>query len=324
MDVYSSVVDYVSNLPATKTWPEFQDLFQRIALTRPKHWLLPVHACEAVGGSAELALPAIAAIACAQIGIVILDDMLDEDPRGEYHHLGTAISANLAASFQSTGLEAVSPTDLHPETRLIALHTTNRMILKVALGQQLDVQGALDESAYWRIVESKSASFFSTAMYLGALFGGACEKTATGIQRFGYLYGEMIQIHDDLSDTMAVPASSDWLQHRSPLPILFAQIVDHPARTRFIELYRDASNPESLSEAQNILVECGAISYCIDQLWQRYTAITKILEIIPLARRPILEQLCQDVIEPIWNLLRTVGEYNETIFMARSGQAQQM
>lgn len=72
----------------------------------------------------------------------------------------------------------------------------------------------------------------------------------------------MIQLHDDLNDTMAVPANPDWLQGRKPLPILFAQSVDHPDHARFQELCQDISNENALREAQDILIRCGGVSYC--------------------------------------------------------------
>ncbi len=52
--------------------------------------------------------------------------------------------------------------------------------------------------------------------------GGATETTATRLGEVGALYGEMIQLSDDLNDVMEYPANVDWLQGRYPLPILRA------------------------------------------------------------------------------------------------------
>jgi geranylgeranyl pyrophosphate synthase len=260
-----------------------------------------------VGGTAEKAIPAVAAIACAQIGIVLLDDMLDKDPRGEYHRLGYGAAANLGATFQIASMQAILQPDIPSVRKLEALHSTNQMLLHVALGQDMDIHVAMNEISYWRIVNNKSASFFGTALLLGSLLGGASEKEAAAIKRFGSLYGEMIQIHDDLSDTLATPAGPDWIQKRAPLPILFAQIVDHPARQRFLELYENISRPGALSEAQEILIQCGAVSYCMDQLLLRHVSAQKILEVTKLANQQPLNELLNEIIELVWNIFNLLA-----------------
>jgi geranylgeranyl pyrophosphate synthase len=319
MDIYSSTIEYVSALSVTKSWPEFQSIFKRIAACKPKHWLLPVKSCQAVGGTIDQAIPAVAAIACAQIGIVMLDDILDEDPRGEYRRLGAGVAANLGSAFQVVGLEALLLSDLEPAKKLGTLQSANQMLMTVALGQHMDTECPTDEASYWRIVENKSASFFGTALLLGALLGGASEKIASGVKRFGQLYGEMIQIHDDLNDTMAIPASPDWIQKRATLPILFAQIVDHPARQRFLELFGNITDPEALREAQEILIHCSAVSYCVDQLLHRHRAAQKILEITQLVDQQPLKNLVSEIAEPIWNLFSAMGIESATPLLTKMG-----
>lgn len=311
MDVYSATSNYISSLPITQPWPEFQTIFRRIAAFQPKHWLLPLKSCLAVGGSVEQALPAVAAVACAQIGIVLLDDMLDDDPRGEYHRLGPAVTANLAAAFQFAALECLSRADLAPESKLRPLNSANRMLQTVAFGQQLDIQSPTDEASYWRVVAHKSASFFGTALLLGAILGGASDEATNAVGRFGQLYGEMIQIHDDLDDSMAVPAGPDWIQKRAPLPILFAREVNHPFRHRFLELYENVTAPEALREAQEILIHCGAVSYCVDQLLQRHQAVKDVLKNAPLATPQPLENLAREIVEPVWKLLNAPSTLTE-------------
>lgn len=313
MDIYSLTTEYVLTLPITQSWPEFQTIFKRIATYQPKHWLLPVKSCLAVGGSAEQAIPAVAAIACAQIGIVLLDDILDEDPRGEYHRLGHGIAANLGATFQFAGLEAMLLPEIPLTKKINALHSTNQMLLAVAIGQDIDVKCPTNETSYWQIVENKSAAFFGTALLLGALLGGASKKIVSGVKRFGQLYGEMIQIHDDLNDTMAIPVGPDWIQKRAPLPILFAKIVDHPERMRFLELYENIAQPDFLEEAQEILIHCGAVSYCIDQLLHRHLVAQKILEFTQLADQQPLRKLANEIVEPVWNIFKLLENQPTTL-----------
>ena len=118
----------------------------------------------------------------------------------------------------------------------------------------------------------------------------------------------MIQIHDDLTDTMAVPANSDWLQGRSPLPILFAKSVDHPERSRFLELLRKVSDEGALCAAQEILIRCGAVSYCVDQLLRKHQTAQDMLATVSLPRREVLDVLLEEVVAPVWQLFEAVGE----------------
>lgn len=269
MNIYDSTLDYISNLPVLKEWPETITLLERAAVKQPRDWRLPHLTCQAVGGGTEQALPASASVACALIGILLIDDMLDDDPRGEFQRIGQAQAANFASVFLTASSQAVLQSQAEPAIKLPALESLTRMILSVGYGQYLDVQNPADEDAYWHMVQMKSGSFFRTAWELGALFGGAPIEVVRAIGELGGIYGEMIQIHDDMNDCLAAPASPDWSQGRFPLPILFAQTVEHPQRDRFLELRQRIAAAEALCEAQDILIKSGAISYCVDQLLRR-------------------------------------------------------
>ncbi len=315
MDIYQSTVDYISKLPLLQSWPDLKIILERAASTKSKQWELPVIACLAVGGSVRQAIPAVAAIACAQISIILIDDMLDEDPRGEYHRIGAGRTANFASTLQAASLDAFALSDISPAVKLAAQQSINRMILTTTYGQDLDIQNPPDEVAYWHIVENKSAPFFGTALHIGALLGNASAEAAAGLEKLGRLYGEMIQIHDDLNDTMVTPANPDWVQGRSPLPILFAQLVDHPQQAKFLELCRDISAPDALSDAQDILVRSGAVSYCVDQLLHRYQIAQELLNTIPLVQRENLEALLLEVIAPVQQLFQEIDQTLPVLIM---------
>lgn len=265
MDLFSQAIQGFSVLPMMEFWEEAQSIFRRAASGKPSHWLLPARVCEAVGGSAEQAVHAVLATGLAHAGILLVDDMLDHDPRGDYHRLGMPASSNLAGAFQSAALLAASRCTQGQSAGLMAINGFNDMFRWTAWGQFLDTQSPADEEAYWQIVKTKSSPFFGAAWLAGALAGGGTGEVAGQLEQVGYLYGAMIQIHDDVHDSMETPANPDWIQGRSPLPILFASQVQHPQRGRFLRLNRHISEPEALAEAQEILIQCGAISYCIAQ-----------------------------------------------------------
>ena len=307
MEIHDRAVDFVLDLPSVRAWPEFQDLLKRGALPNVAVWTMPVLACEAVGGNPERAIPAAAALACLQLSIILVDDLLDADPRGEYRRIGAPATANLAVALHAAGLEVIMRSEADGAVKLAALSSLNQMMLTTAHGQHWDVQNSTDEIAYWRLVQTKSSPFFGAALHIGALYGGASLEITERLRQIGHLHGEMIQIHDDLNDTMAVPANPDWVQGRSPLPILFARLVEHPDRERFTELCRSVGDPEILAEAQAILIRSGAISYCVDQLMHRYQTAEEMLKAVPLVHHAGLEALLETQIEPVRELFQAIG-----------------
>ncbi|HCB02187.1 MAG TPA: hypothetical protein DEP19_07375 [Anaerolineae bacterium] len=308
MEIYKQLIDKFSNLPHLKEWNEVQSLFQRVALSKPAHWLLPVRVCESVGGDQIQALPAMLVVACAHIGIVLVDDMLDADERGEYRKLGEPAVANMASALQSAALRVIADSELNSTAKLSAMEVVNEMFFATTIGQYWDVNSIIkDEDDYWKIAKAKSSPFFSTSLQLGALFGGADHQLALQIKELGNIYGEMVQIHDDVHDTLENSATPDWDANRAPLPILFASTVDHPKRNRFNELRPFVkTSSKSLEEAQEILIQSGAISFCIYQLLGRYEIVKeKILE-IKIERRNILEKIFDEIVSPVHKLFKEI------------------
>jgi geranylgeranyl pyrophosphate synthase len=299
MDIYTHTYAFLMTIPPIAQWPAMQSILDRATQHRPHDWQLPLYACLAVGGTWQQAMPAVAAIAALQASIILIDDLLDYDPRGEYHTLGEPAVANLAAALQAVGLAALARSPAPVAAQTAAIHSLNQMVLTTALGQHWDVQNPADEEAYWRMVQTKSSPFFAAALEAGAWLGGASPETAAALHHFGCLYGEIIQIHDDLNDTMATPANPDWMLGRLPLPILFAQAVDHPDRPRFLALRQTITDPTALAEAQTILIRSGAISYCVDQLLYRCRQAEEHLAHIPLPHPQHLNQLLPPLLHPV-------------------------
>src|SRR5258705_3993203 len=166
MDIYQSTIDYLLTFPIFDAWTEMETILRRAASGQPRDWQLPVIACQALEESPEKSVPASAALACMQISIILVDDMLDEDPRGEYHRIGSGRAANFAVAFQAAGADALIRSQAGTQVKVEALNSLNQMMLKTAHGQEMDIQNPADEASYWRVVENKSAPFYGCALYL--------------------------------------------------------------------------------------------------------------------------------------------------------------
>ena len=313
MDIYESTIEYLLKLPIFNSWQGMESVLHRVASTRPRDWNLPILTCQAVSAPPEKAIPAAAALACAQISIILVDDILDDDPRGEYQRIGSGRAANFAVAFQAAAIESLLASGARSKVGHEAVKSLSRMISTTAFGQELDIRNPADETSYWKVVENKSAPFYGCAFHLGAILGEGTDEAADGLKRLGELYGEMIQIHDDLNDTMAVPANPDWLQGRKPLPILFAHSVEHSQRERFIELHQNISAEGALLEAQEILIRCGAVSYCVDQLLHRYRAAQEILKQTPLQNRGMIDSVMDAILAPVQRLFETLGVSSQAL-----------
>jgi octaprenyl-diphosphate synthase len=308
MRIFADTIQYLLELESIRQWPELGLALTGAAEQEPGEWRLPVIACEAVGGHPTDATAVVAAIALLQAGIILIDDMLDADPRGRHIQIGMSAAANMASALQAISQEAICHTDLDSARKVAIINSLGQMMSRTALGQHLDVQNPQDEAGYWRVVATKSTPFFASVLYAGAVAGGAEDAVTQQIWQFGILYGEMIQIHDDLTDTLSTPAGPDWLMGRSPLPVFFALTVPHPDREKFAQLRYQVRNAEALQAAQEILVRCGAISYAVDQIVQRHKQAQQLIETVPLVESENLSHLLTELIDPVIHLVYSMNE----------------
>lgn len=310
MKHYSRSFDYLLNLPSIRSWTDAQYLIKEMQSVLEKKdsrkseiWHLPLFASEAVGKTQEVAIPAMVASACLVKSIRLVDDMLDNDPKGFYHQVGHPKAANLAVALQAVAFEAITQCNTTPATKLALFNHLNQMALNTAWGQHLDVEYSTTEEDYWQIIQNKSVPAFSNSLEMGALLGGATEKTKKQLGKLGDFLAKISQVSDDLRDAMNTPSDPDWLENRPSLPILFAKTTTHPDKTRFLQLCQSISNPEALEEAQIILVRCGAVSYCINYLLNLYQTAQKLLAEIDLVYYQKLEQILESMIIPAKELL---------------------
>ena len=97
---FTNVSTFIQKAPVVQQWSEMKAILGEYTARSPLDWTLPVVASKAVGGTTKQALPAAATIACMQINLFLIDDLLDKDPRGWHHKVGVGGAANLAAAFR--------------------------------------------------------------------------------------------------------------------------------------------------------------------------------------------------------------------------------
>src|SRR5215213_3937205 len=191
--------DLILALRSVAEWPEMAELVQRV---QPRGlfgvWDHPKAACEAVGGSPEAAEPGSAAILCSLLSIHLVDDLLDEDPDGDYRRLGPGSAANLALAFQAAGHQILDGARPGPQIRAALQAILSQMALVTAHGQSLDARDLRDEDEYWHVVRCKTPPLFAAAFSIGALLGGGPHEAVDRLGRLGGLLGLCVQVSDDL------------------------------------------------------------------------------------------------------------------------------
>ena len=289
-----------------KEWNEIASFFERKTEANPD-WFLPLISCEAVGGDISTAIPLATAIACLQGSIILIDDILDDEPESEYRKIGPGKAANLAASLQTGAFALVAESDLRDDLKIEVIRSLTWMLLTTAKGQHSDVDNRGNEEDYWRVVDIKSTPFYSVAFELGAIAGNANLGIREQMKSLGKIFGEVVQLHDDLFDAFHVPPKPDWQRPENNLLTLYALTADHKERKMFTSLLPHVSVLEKLEMAQQILIRSGAVSYCVMQLLTRYKSIKEILNALDVPRKNGLEGLFQRQLQPAMILLDKVG-----------------
>lgn len=304
---FQHIRDLVAGLPEVVDWPELAAVFDRTGESSRPDWELPLRACEAAGGARADALPVAAAVACLQLSIIIVDDILDDDPRGAHVTYGVGPAANMALAYEALASRLIDVSPLHPDRKVTIMATLSQVGLQTAIGQNLDIQNLGGQANYWKVVTAKSTPFYGGALKTGAIAGGASSTLAAQMYDLGLQFGEIIQIEDDLSDALETPANADWKQGRNNLLILYAQTADHPQRARFSELLPRTDDPGALAEAQQILISSGAVAYSAYLLVTRYQAAHGALAAMDLVDQPIMDDLLDGYADSLLRLLRVAG-----------------
>ncbi len=301
------ILALLENLPSLHIWPEFQHLFPKPDAPLRVDWTLPLYPIRALGGNESDAIPLAAALACVQMSIILVDDILDDDPRGHYLRMGSGRAANLALALQAAAHLVIKHGTIAPENLPAVGDCLQTMAFSTAVGQEMDVGVIADEEDYWQLVRAKSTPFYAAAFELGAIVAGASSYQRVAINEVGTLFGETIQLLDDLDDAFEIPAKPDWTRQNNNLAILFAKTANHAERDEFIELLKDSHEPDTLIQAQKICIRAGSVSYCIYQIVSRISQVKECLKQsdIPISD-PVLGIFRQQLL-PLKYLLHRIG-----------------
>jgi len=304
--MYSKIIAYFQNYETLLDWKELNGLVTKIINDKPKHVQIPGLIAKAYGCENEHVVAAGACLALAFSSIIILDDLLDNDQRFSSDGFSSVDLANMSAALVSLAFHTLPALIVSRDDAHKGITVLSEMMENVAYGQSLDVKNPYSEREYWEVTQLKSSTFFSGAFALGGLAVGVDLTEMGHLQALGGEYGVLIQIHDDLRDSLEVPPNPDWRNGRHPLPILFAETVKHPSQRRFKDIRESVDDPELLAEAQEILIRCGAISYGMYQIKTHYQESVQMMQQLHVKDIASIQIAFDELLHPVNKLIENL------------------
>ncbi|HEY4530226.1 MAG TPA: polyprenyl synthetase family protein [Luteimonas sp.] len=201
------------------------------------------------------------------------DDVVDESDLRRGRSTANAVFGNAASVLvgdflYSRSFQLMVELGSMPVQEILA-DTTNRIAEGEVL-QLLHVRNPdVDEAAYLRVIERKTAILFAAATRLGALLAGADDATQQRLHDYGLNLGIAFQIADDVLDYSADEAAlgkhlgDDLAEGKMTLPLIHAMAhADDALRARLRRIVEDG-DVEALDEAIAAIRASGGLDYSI-------------------------------------------------------------
>ncbi|GAA4870160.1 polyprenyl synthetase family protein [Saccharopolyspora cebuensis] len=200
----------------------------------------------AVGGDADVVLPAAVGAESGHVASLVHDDIIDDDelrrgkPSVQYRFgADNAIVAGDALIFDLfAALAECRGTGAAADRIVAALDVVARCGIDLCRGQSLEAELCarrdFDLDAYLTMVRLKTAALFRGACECGALLAGGGEDLVRALGVYAENLGCAFQLHDDLmsytrdTGAMGKPDTSDIRNGRLTLPVLLAHRASSP------------------------------------------------------------------------------------------------
>jgi geranylgeranyl pyrophosphate synthase len=254
--------------------------------------------CEAAGGRAEAALPAAVAIEMFHNFTLIHDDIEDcsQLRRGKpcmHVKYGVPLALNAGDGlFMMVWREALSIQGAKREEaqkRLLSAFTEVLEGQAMELGWHNDRKWDVSEKEYLRMVGGKTGALIAVSCEVGALLGGADEKTCKSLSRFGAGIGASFQIIDDVLNIVGdekkyrKEIGGDIREGKRTLVTMWAlEMLPGKKRQRLVAILRKTRKSDGeVGEAVLLLKESGAPKKAMEYSEKMVAAALSELDCLP-------------------------------------------
>lgn len=276
-------------------------------------------ACEAVGGRAEDAVEAAAALELLHNFTLIHDDIMDRDEfrRGTktVHKIwgepiaiiaGDALFAKVFKAIAANGRRI----RLTGERIIELLETVSEASFEIcqgqALGELLEGREDTTEEDYMMMVSKKTGALIEASVKVGALLGGGAPEHVKALAEYGRLVGIAFQIQDDVlglvggQEKLGKPIGSDIRGGECTLPTVWALKAASPgAKAALLRaLGNEGATEAELREAIEALKREGAIDYALRKAGELIAEAKFKLDVLPdSGAKRILSELADFAVE---------------------------
>ena len=225
--------------------------------------VLCLFACETVGGSAKIAIPAAVALEFIHNFSLIHDDIQDKDQtrRGRPSlwvvcgEPKAVMAGNVLRVVADMCLEQLIRHGVTVDDALVAIQIFTEAYLQMIEGQYLDLlferrhDIGLDD--YLEMIARKTGALIRCALEMGATLGSSNSNTQSAFREFGRCLGFVFQIRDDVLGVWGKPAKTgkpvgaDIQRKKNSFPIVHAMNYAKGAEAR---LFKQTYGKETLDE----------------------------------------------------------------------------
>ena len=141
----------------------------------------------------------------------------------------------------------------------------------------------INEKDYFKIINQKTASLFSSCCEMGSLSSGANKTNILLMREFGSLVGKAFQIRDDLfgylSHDIGKPSLNDFKQRKMTLPLIYALSKSNSFEKR--EILKNIKDFKSVKKIISFVKEKNGIVYSENKMNAMIIKSKKILNSFP-------------------------------------------
>ncbi|HEX7339660.1 MAG TPA: polyprenyl synthetase family protein [Rhodanobacteraceae bacterium] len=231
--------------------------------------LLHVLAARAAGYEGDAHTQLAAVIEFIHTSTLLHDDVVDESELRRGRQTANTMWGNAASVLVGDFLYSRSfqlMVELDDMQVMQVLANTTNTIAEGEVLQLLNIGNPdVDEAAYLRVIERKTAVLFAAATQLGGILAQLPARQIAALREYGMRLGYAFQIADDLldytsdTDTLGKNVGDDLAEGKPTLPLIYTLEKASPAQAKALREAIEHGNRESLGMVLELIHESGAI-----------------------------------------------------------------
>ncbi len=219
------------------------------------------------------------------------DDVVDESDLRRGRKTANALWGNAASVLVGDFLYSRSFQMMVGLQRMAVMQVLADTTNAIAEGEVLQLlhinNPDVDEAAYQRVIERKTAILFAAATRLGALLAGADAATLDAMAGYGMQLGLAFQIADDVLDYTADAQAlgknlgDDLAEGKATLPVIHAMANANPGARARLRSIIEQGDVDALPELLAAIERSGSIAYSLARATQYAHAAEQALSGLP-------------------------------------------